>query len=336
MAGPAHNRLPDYIDALIRDLVAESVAPKEICQRLGIGWTTLYRRFAALGIDRPGNRRRDVAPEQVAALYAEFSEKQIAGKLGIDRNAVRRRLLEAGIKPRDRSEGMFHRMARSTDEERQRLSKAAHSAIRGVKRPHYELIKRAEAQTRIIGIDEPPLIELLKKAGLQPIHQLAVDKFNIDIAIPPVAVEVSRLTQCPPRRHILRAKAEYLLDHHWTLIWVWLRSGSDDVIDKTTANQVIALFKRTRGTPSLFGEEWVIGRHRKLPAIIQRENGKVVAGHWKDGGLTVKLTDVAGREAALAAGAQPFDPGMGRVMKEWVLVPSAHSADWLRLVEQAI
>jgi len=69
---------------------------------------------------------------------------------------------------------------------------------------------------------------------------------------------------------------------------------------------------------------------------LKREDGKVVAGHWKDGGLTVKLTDVAEREAALAAGAQPFDPGMGRVMKEWVLVPSAHSADWLRLVEQAI
>ena len=26
---------------------------------------------------------------------------------------------------------------------------------------------------------------------------------------------------------------------------------------------------------------------------LKRENGKVVAGHWKDGGLTVKLTDEA-------------------------------------------
>ena len=69
---------------------------------------------------------------------------------------------------------------------------------------------------------------------------------------------------------------------------------------------------------------------------LKRENGKVVAGHWKDGGLTVKLTDTAEREAALVGGALPFDPGMGRVMKEWVLVPAAHSDDWLRLVEQAI
>ena len=33
---------------------------------------------------------------------------------------------------------------------------------------------------------------------------------------------------------------------------------------------------------------------------LKRENGKVVAGYWKDGGLTVKLTDEAAREQALA------------------------------------
>ena len=44
---------------------------------------------------------------------------------------------------------------------------------------------------------------------------------------------------------------------------------------------------------------------------LKRENGKVVAGHWKDGGLTVKLTDEAQREAALAAGASCSDPAWG-------------------------
>ncbi len=62
---------------------------------------------------------------------------------------------------------------------------------------------------------------------------------------------------------------------------------------------------------------------------LKRENGKVVAGHWKDGGLNVKLMDQAQREAALALpGAQLFDPGMGRVMREWVLVPAAQSDEW--------
>jgi hypothetical protein len=70
---------------------------------------------------------------------------------------------------------------------------------------------------------------------------------------------------------------------------------------------------------------------------LKRENGKVVAGLWKDGGVNVKLTDEAQREAALAIpGATQFDPGMGRPMKEWVLVPSTQSDDWERLVEQAL
>ena len=70
---------------------------------------------------------------------------------------------------------------------------------------------------------------------------------------------------------------------------------------------------------------------------LKRENGKVVAGLWKDGGVNVKLTDETQREAALAIpGAVPFDPGMGRVMKEWVLVLPAQSDEWERLVEQAV
>jgi hypothetical protein len=70
---------------------------------------------------------------------------------------------------------------------------------------------------------------------------------------------------------------------------------------------------------------------------LKRENGKVVAGHWKDGGLTVKLTDESARQQALAlAGVELFDPGMGRVMREWVLVPEALSDEWLRLVEKAV
>ena len=70
---------------------------------------------------------------------------------------------------------------------------------------------------------------------------------------------------------------------------------------------------------------------------LKRENGKVVACLWKDGGLTVKLTDESAREAALAlSGATYFDPGMGRAMKEWILVPAAQSGEWLHLVEQAV
>ena len=70
---------------------------------------------------------------------------------------------------------------------------------------------------------------------------------------------------------------------------------------------------------------------------LKRANGKVVAGHWKSGGVTVKLVDESVRTAALALpGVDLFDPGMGRVMKEWVLVPVAQADRWLELVEHAL
>jgi hypothetical protein len=68
-----------------------------------------------------------------------------------------------------------------------------------------------------------------------------------------------------------------------------------------------------------------------------KRGGKVVAGFWKDGGLTVKLTDETAREEALALpGVDLFDPGMGRKMREWVLVPADQADRWNELVERAL
>jgi len=69
---------------------------------------------------------------------------------------------------------------------------------------------------------------------------------------------------------------------------------------------------------------------------LKRENGKIVAGYWKDGGITVKLVDEEQRQAFALPGVEPFDPGKGRVMREWVHVSAAQSRVWERLVEQAI
>jgi hypothetical protein len=70
---------------------------------------------------------------------------------------------------------------------------------------------------------------------------------------------------------------------------------------------------------------------------LKRANGKVAAGLWKDGGITVKLVDPAAREAALTLeGTTLFDPGMGRSMREWVHVPAGHADRWAGLVEQAL
>ncbi len=69
-----------------------------------------------------------------------------------------------------------------------------------------------------------------------------------------------------------------------------------------------------------------------------KRGGKLVAGFWGEGSAMVfKLPDPTQREAALTlAGSHLFDPVGGRPMREWVVVPPDHAAEWPRLAEQAL
>ena len=79
-----------------------------------------------------------------------------------------------------------------------------------------------------------------------------------------------------------------------------------------------------------------LGQMMGMPAI--KAGGKMIGGFSRDeGALVVKLPDATAREQALALdGAHLFDPMGGRPMKEWVVVPPAHAAEWPRLAEQAL
>lgn len=64
---------------------------------------------------------------------------------------------------------------------------------------------------------------------------------------------------------------------------------------------------------------------------------KMAACLWTDGGVAVKLVEEADRAEALAIeGAGLFDPGMGRTMREWVLVPASAGAAWERLLVRSL
>src|SRR5688572_15777207 len=60
---------------------------------------------------------------------------------------------------------------------------------------------------------------------------------------------------------------------------------------------------------------------------------KVFAGTFGDA-MTFKLGPADLERALNSEGVEPFEPG-GRRMKEWALVPVAHSRRWPNLAEQA-
>lgn len=68
---------------------------------------------------------------------------------------------------------------------------------------------------------------------------------------------------------------------------------------------------------------------------VLKFNRKAFAGDWHEA-MVFKLTGQSHARALKIKGAELFDPGMGRPMKEWVVVPAAASADWPGLALAAL
>lgn len=114
---------------------------------------------------------------------------QISKIMGIDRGTVKKNLIRLGFEPPGYHEGAI----RSYTNGRIPNTGPAHDSIRGIKRPHKELLKRAKFYSgKIRSVYEQMLFDALIKIGENPIPNLAIDKFNIDLAFPDVklAVEV--------------------------------------------------------------------------------------------------------------------------------------------------
>jgi TfoX/Sxy family transcriptional regulator of competence genes len=54
------------------------------------------------------------------------------------------------------------------------------------------------------------------------------------------------------------------------------------------------------------------------------------------GKLVVKVSAARAAELQAAGLAKPFDPGHGRLMKQWIAVDSAARIDWLDLAREAL
>ncbi|GAA2843117.1 hypothetical protein [Kribbella solani] len=62
---------------------------------------------------------------------------------------------------------------------------------------------------------------------------------------------------------------------------------------------------------------------------------KMLAGMFGDA-MTFKLPPEPRARALALPGAELFDPGMGRQMKEWVVIPLAESGVWPEYAEAAL
>jgi hypothetical protein len=64
--------------------------------------------------------------------------------------------------------------------------------------------------------------------------------------------------------------------------------------------------------------------------------GSRACAGYREGEMVFKLGGKAHAAALALDGAHLFEPMAGRPMKEWVVVPAAHSAVWAKLGKQAL
>lgn len=206
-----------------------------------------------------GKRHTLDVDDLVSRYLAGEAENTIALDLGVGRPTIRRRLLEAGIQPRNRAEAMSVRMANTGADERKRLAAAANAARRGSKASMVELERKAVTAERTlqkVRNGEIGLASLLSTRGMRPDLQKACGPYNIDIGLAPVAVEVHMATAHPMRSARQRERVVYLADHGWCTLYVWLvpRTEATD----SAADEIVAHVERARADPSAVREYRVI------------------------------------------------------------------------------
>src|SRR5436190_333915 len=148
-----------------------------------------------------GDTRTSVdVPLVINMFNSGKSVKAIADHFGCSRNVIGLRLGMSGIMVRNRSEGMFARMAETPFYERQKLAAGANEAMRSLSTEHHMKRLRLAAiykQTSLseVGILEQSVADRL--ARFKPVMQLAVNAYNIDIAVGSVAIEIHNSTVHP-------------------------------------------------------------------------------------------------------------------------------------------
>lgn len=190
--------------------------------------------------------RRHEAGESVLALARSYD---------VARDVIFQRILDAGGVPRGRSEADKVRMNREGEEGRQRLTHAAHKARRESKATLQEVLKRANARSTMKGHGEEELETELRKRGYFPEPQWPCGRYNIDIALGPIAVELLNLPTGYFRDPKTPHRMKYLRDNGYCVILV-LFKGREVLVENL--DDVIAFIEKAYRSPSLRRKHWMI------------------------------------------------------------------------------
>jgi very-short-patch-repair endonuclease len=131
---------------------------------------------------------------------------------------------------------------------------------------------------------EIALSQMLLRHGVKCIPQLAIDKYNVDLATDRLAIEVlGGLWHSSKPNHIKRLR--YILNQGWNVVYIWAIKNRSP-LSEIAADYIVAFLNELRGDPSLRGQYRVLrGDGQELArGCAQDDNIAIVVKGYEGGG----------------------------------------------------
>ena len=206
------------------------------------------------------------------------SELKLSREFGVDRGVIRRRLLKAGITPRNGSQAMTIRMGQMSNAERLAITAHAHEAARGRHQTISERVKRANTrEVKGMGISTTESIfkHLLETRGIYNVTpQKAIGTYNVDIAIesPRIAIEIfgGSWHNCEHHRRLHHKRIPYILNSGWSVVIIWVDARRYP-LTVGASDYVTSLVEHLRSDKPVRSEYHVIRGTGELVPILSSE-----------------------------------------------------------------
>jgi very-short-patch-repair endonuclease len=190
-----------------------------------------FRPYCSAGVQRKLHQATGLPPADALRklLEDEPNIKAISLRTGINRTQIYQALAFFDIEPPIYNHGAYMRQwyDEQPPDTGQRLTAEAHRASKGQSKPREYLLERAKhnQETRLGTEGERRVMAVLHEHGIPHTPQLAVDIFNIDIALPDrkLAIEVNGGNWHTTQAHQAgdTKKRAFLEAEGWTVIYLW-------------------------------------------------------------------------------------------------------------------
>lgn len=212
-------------------------------------------------------RKTGLMPADLLAMYnSGLWKNEIASKIGISEGAVGKYLSYLGVPLADNKSQATKRIhERGGKNWSKAVTYSAHNAVKGMKRTEESLIQRAntlESIGRFGSTMERVLFDMLAERGICAIPQKAFSKYNIDLMVGNVAVEITGRNRKPQDIPEIKKKIKLLLDSGFSMIWLWANTSFP--IRDSAADYIASYCESVCLDPSIIGEYRVIRCDGKL------------------------------------------------------------------------